>query len=139
MTTVITERSIVITARDAAYLIAGIELDAVARRRDRVTIPSDITDTFDRIVVEGAGYNNRHRAARSPANAEADTHSFVGGQWTQTTVKAASLSLSRTPQAVRAMLRREHLHGDREPDGRTWRVCEDDVTARMKGKRCNHI
>jgi hypothetical protein len=139
MSTTIAERGIFITAREAAYLAAGIKLDAIARRRDRVTLPADITDTFDRIVVEGAGYSNRQRSPLSSAKSICDSNAVAASQLTWTTVQAASLSLSKSAQTVRTLLRGEHLHGERAPDGRHWRVCADDVTARMKGMRCQHV
>jgi hypothetical protein len=126
---------------DVASVVAPILERAMARERSiGVRIHPDVVETIERLTLLGDHYRNRRKSDENRGDAAPFVEVSLGmGEGSSpswiTAADAAALA-HRTPQAVTGRCRRGSLHA--EQDGRTWRVCQESVTALLEGKTCRH-
>ncbi len=82
----------------------------------------------------GAAWTNKNVANVATDVAKLDTPHCDAVKFLSVTETAALLDISQ--QAVKGLLKRGTLHGERGP--RAWRVCATSVTARKEGTKCQH-
>jgi len=100
-------------------------------QREQVAVAPEIVDAIGVIDAVGAAFSNR-RVANVAAPLDSGRCDAV--KWISVSEAAAELTISET--AVKGLLKRGTLHGERGP--RSWRVCAESVSARQENKRCQH-
>jgi hypothetical protein len=127
----ITTESAVIPASVCAAIRHPLVADLAKCRRDHVPVAPEIVDAVEMIDNVGAWWENRHVAVDV---ATVDAPRCDPAQWTTVTETAALLDISQ--QAVKGLLLRGTIHGEKVD--RAWRVCAQSVSARLEGAKCQH-
>ena len=128
MTLPITEPGVFLPARVCARLRHPLLRDLAAARRDGVVVAPEIEDAVALIDNVGAWFEAKHVAVDV---ATVDAPRCDPASWT--TVTKAAEGLDITQQAVKGLLKRGTLKGQKV-DG-TWRVSVASVAERKEGTR----
>jgi excisionase family DNA binding protein len=106
-----------------------------ARRRGEMVHP-EVEEAVERLDMIGRAWENSGRSVAHVVLDVANVDTRRCDDFRSITVERAAVLLRVTRSAVTACLRRGSLHGQK--DGRAWRVCAQDVSARQRGQRCTH-
>ena len=133
----ITAEGAFIPADICAAIRQPLMRDLAQCRRDQIAVAPEIVDAVKTIDNVGASFENQRVSDVSSDVSPVESRRFAAVDFEVMTVPVAAEALSISQQAVRRLLFRQTLHGQQQAD-RSWRVCAQSVSARMKGTRCQH-
>ena len=125
-----------ISAEVCADLRHGAVRDLRAALRAQAHVAADTVAAVELMDAVGAAWENKRVADVAADVATLDSPSFPPVEWESMTAPAAAKQLEISQQAARGLLARGTLHGAKSPRG--WRVCAEDVAARVGGTKCQH-
>jgi hypothetical protein len=133
MTTLaVLEPGVFVSAKVCARLRHPLVRDLAEARRDGAVVAPEIVDAVEMIDNVGAWWENKQRVAVATSTVDAPRCDPI--EWT--TVTKAAEGLDITQQAVKGLLKRGTLKGEKV-DG-IWRVSSESLSARKKGQKCQH-
>jgi len=135
MTVAITLEGVFLPAKVCAALRHPLQRDLQAALREQAAVAPEIVAAVELIDAVGAWWENKSVANVAADVAQVDSRRCDAIDWLTVSETAAELTISEA--AVKGLLKRGTLHGARGP--RSWRVCSESVSARMKGQKCDHL
>jgi hypothetical protein len=127
----ITSEGVFLPADVCARIRHPLLRDLAEARRDGAVVAAEIVDAIGLVDTVGAWWDQKNVAKVA---APLDSGRCDAVKWISVSRAAAELTVSET--AIKGLLKRRTLHGERGP--RAWRVCAESVSARKEGSQCQH-